>query len=159
MAITEQIKTNYSFILKCMAALATGALLTLAIVATFTMKTTAIVAPILFSAAATGVAGGMAVAAAPILPIAAMLAILGGICLLPFCFGNSCTASRHVHTASWGTPFSFYPPASSHVHGGDVFTGHVHGHPQSHSGPYHSHSNSWNHHGHGFNSGPHHGHF
>ncbi|KTD06928.1 hypothetical protein [Legionella jamestowniensis] len=159
MAITEQIKTNYSFILKCMAALATGALLTLGIVAAFMMKTTALVAPILFSAVATGVAGGMAVAAAPILPIVAMLAILGGICLLPFCFGNSCTASRHVHTASWGTPFSFYPPASSHVHSGSILTGgHVHGHSQPHSGPYHSHSHSGNHHGHDFGS-THHGHF
>ncbi|ASQ46166.1 hypothetical protein [Legionella clemsonensis] len=131
---------NYSFILKCMAALATGAILTLGIVAAFTMKATAVAAPILFSAAATGVAGAVTVAAAPILPIAALLITLGGICLLPFCFGGSCTNSRHTHT-HWGTPFHFYPrafPAGAYVEN----------HHHSHSGPPHHGHFSSNHHRH-----------
>lgn len=147
--VIEFARKNYSFILKCMAALASAALFTLAIIAACSTKSTLI--------------GGALVATAvanPIIGIASgLLLIAGGICLLPFLFSSSCFNSSYRRT-----PYSFANTSSYNpgFYGGTVQVPNY-GYSQQpiptyldnhHSHSHHAHAD---HHGHSQNR--HHGHF
>lgn len=155
--VVKDDNTNYSFMLKCMAAvgaavLAAGAITAIALAAT--AKT-----------AAAGMAvGATALAFSPIIPIIGIATlIIASLCVLPFLFtGSSSTyvATTGPRTSYWGGYTPFFTPVVTtggfghhhhHHHGhdgGGIFGGgHHHGHGDTH------------HHGHGGGMGGHvHGH-
>ncbi|KTD55715.1 hypothetical protein Lsan_3267 [Legionella santicrucis] len=155
---TQQTKqkdtTNYSFLLKCMAALTAAAVATAGIFAAISLKSAA--------ATTTTIAAKMAFASAftPIFPIA--LVLIGLVCVLPFLFSRNTTymPSRTVTTGY--NSFGFYSPSystasvytDSHHHGhqdtGSVYTSsHVHGHDNHvHGHDSHAHGHDSNTHGH-----------
>ncbi|KTC83833.1 hypothetical protein [Legionella brunensis] len=142
--LIELAQTNYSFLLKCMAALATAAVITLGIIAALTMKTTAALAPAIMASTATGAVGITAFTAAPLLPIAALLICIGAVCLLPFCVGSPRSTGYRYYSNNydtWYTP-SFYSGSHTHAH--------------AHGGPHHYHGSDGHHHSHDPYSGGHH---
>ena len=102
---------NYYFILTCMAGL------TLSVAATITVLTLQAT-----TAATASFAAGAA--AATLSPLAALLIIGGGICLLPFlfagCMGSSTT---HRHGSSYGH-FHSHGHGHGHGHGNVIVTDH-----------------------------------
>ncbi|PWY56052.1 hypothetical protein DGG96_08920 [Legionella qingyii] len=161
--------TNYSFLLKCMAAFSAAAIATAGVIAAVSLKSAAV--------ATTALAAKTLLASAfiftPVLPIA--LFAIGLMLVVPFLFGCNNNTYTTVRTTtpgyrSYGS-YSFYTPSSvyngfpySDYGTGTVYasTAHSHGHPTS--GTVHGHSSSHVHghgdshvHGHG---GSHvHGHF
>ncbi|HAT1658247.1 TPA: hypothetical protein RG395_001720 [Legionella pneumophila] len=149
--------TNYSFLLKCMAA-ATAALATAAIVTALVVKATA-TAAVGFGVAATGVA------LSPLLFVGGALLAVAGICCLPLLL--CCGSSRGVYTVSstpayrpWSNVWSTGYNPTFHTHpvyntGGTYHTHHsgtVHTHPNpvhTHGNNVHVHSTTGNFHRHG----------
>lgn len=140
--------TNYSFLLKCMAALTAAAVITAGIIAAVTLKSAAV--------ATTAVAAKMMLASAfvftPIFPIA--LVVIGLVCVLPFLFGcnNNTYTTLRTTTPGYGYTgyngygnYGFYSQPSTHYHGQQstsVYTpdSHMHGHTTS--GTMHGHDTS-----------------
>ncbi|MCW8443464.1 hypothetical protein OQJ19_14775 [Fluoribacter gormanii] len=151
--------TNYSFLLKCMAALSAAAIATAGIIAAVSLKSAAV--------ATTAIAAKTLLASAfifaPVLPIA--LFAIGLMLVVPFLFGcnNNTYTTVRTTTPGYNGIYSFYPPSSvyngfsysdngastvyassNHSHG-HTTSGTVHGHSDSHM---HGHSGSHVH-GHG----------
>lgn len=136
----EEDESNYSFILKCMAA-AGAALVAAGVITAIALAATA-------KAAAVGVtAGATALAFSPIVPIIGIVTlIIASLCVLPLLFsGNSTTYVSSTPRSSYygiGGPTMFVPfgfggshhHGHHHGHGGGIFGGgggggsHHHGH-------------------------------
>lgn len=130
----QENNTNYSFLLKCMAALTAAAVATAGIFAAVSLKSAA--------ATTTTIAAKMAFASAfpPIFPIA--LVLIGLVCVLPFLFSRNNTTYIPNRTVTTGyNSFGFYSPSYSttsvypdthhheHPDTGTVYTSsHIHGH-------------------------------
>lgn len=129
--------TNYSFLLRCMAALTAAAVVTAGIIAAVTLKSAVV--------AATAVAAKTLLASAliftPFFPIA--LFAIGLVFVLPFlfsCNNNTYTAVRTIAPGyrSYGN-YNFYPPTSVYTspdyYTGTVYTSsdHIHSHPSTNS--------------------------
>ena len=158
----QEDNTNYSFLLKCMAALTAAAVITTGVIAAVSLKSAAA------AATTTAIAAKMTLASAfiftPIIPIA--LVLIGLVCVLPFLFGrnNHTYIPNRIVTTGYNN-FGFYSPPSystasvytdSHYHNqgtGTVYTtnSHVHGHdnPTTHGHDSHTHGHSTGVHMHG----------
>lgn len=163
---TENTGTNYYFILGCLGALTTAALITVGAISVFAAQAGA--AATLTAAAFVTTAASMTVTASilPILfPILGAIALITAICALPFLF--SCDPGPYVPTTVVTTPgyrpdrgpLFFHPTPSVVTTGGYVpHYPHQHGHVPNSGGffdnHYHSHNNVPNvpvdnhHHGH-----------
>ncbi|WP_419420824.1 hypothetical protein ACNVED_05880 [Legionella sp. D16C41] len=161
-------KNNYSFQLKCLAALATTAVVAIGIAAAISMKSAAVAAPTaLLATTAAASAAPALFFALPFLLIAA-----GTFCLLPLLFRGCCGPSSRVYTNDYYTPSfgsSFFASRPSvrvdtpYYPSSNYFSSNHHGHESSGSASYpssggifgssrHGHSGSiasTNHHGHG----------
>lgn len=143
----ETKKTDYNFLLKCMAALTSAALLTAGAVAIVAAK----------SGAAGAGAAGLLAASAVAGPIGALAAIIGLVtliaaaCILPCLFGGRRNSVAYVSNPPnyrpwswWSTPVVSVPTAPVHVHRGSIFNrGTTHTHNSSifgNSGTTHSHN-------------------
>lgn len=141
--------TNYSFLLKCMAALTAAAVATAGIFAAVSLNSAA--------ATTTTIAAKMAFASTftPLFPIAFVL--IGLVCVLPFLFSRNTTYTPSSTVTTGYNTFGFYSPSNStasvytdsHHHGhqdtGSVYTSsHVHGHDSR----VHGHDSGSNVHGH-----------
>lgn len=98
--LNKFLKNNYPFILDCLASLIGGALIGLSVYSFYIAKSAAITTM-----------GVMGMSALPILPISLLL--IGGICLVPYLFGDVCRSTRvgHYHL----NPYHFYNPAPTDV--------------------------------------------
>ena len=149
-------KTNYSFILKWMAAVTAAAILALAITASFFAKAGAVAA-----------VGITMAASAPVMPI--VFGVLGAVTLIALlCFlvpslctsrSTSVVSSGYTPTWGWGAPL-FFGGSGHHHHG--HHHGHHHSHHHGHTGGFfggHTHGHSGGGHVHGHSGGGHvHGH-
>ncbi|ETO93739.1 hypothetical protein [Legionella oakridgensis] len=145
----EKNKTNYTFLLACMAALTTAAVITAGIIAATTAKSTALATTVLASKAVLA-AGTTAVAASSLfLPFAvgaAALLLIGAICFLPFLFRPRVVATTsHAWSPSPAvvvTP-GFSPPVRPVVVPSMTTHGHFrpvhHHHPTPVVAPHHHH--------------------
>ncbi|MFO2512412.1 lpg1776 family Dot/Icm T4SS effector [Legionella pneumophila serogroup 2] len=135
--------TNYSFLLKCMAA-ATAALATAAIVTAVVIKATA-TAAVGFGVATTGAA------LSPFLFIGGALLAAAGICCLPLLL--CCGSSRSVYTVSsspayrpWSSAWytGYNPTFHSHpvYNNGGTYHTHHSGTVHTHPNPVHTHGNN-----------------
>ncbi|AAU27855.1 TPA: lpg1776 family Dot/Icm T4SS effector [Legionella pneumophila] len=136
--------TNYSFLLKCMAA-ATAALATAAIVTAVVIKATA-TAAVGFGVATTGAA------LSPLLFVGGALLAAVGICCLPLLL--CCGSSRSVYTVSnspayrpWSSAWytgGYNPTFHSHpvYNNGGTYHTHHSGTVHTHSNPVHTHGNN-----------------
>ncbi|CAM2944111.1 Uncharacterised protein [Legionella steigerwaltii] len=162
MAKNKEDDTNYSFLLKCMAALTAAAIVTAGVIAAVTLKsaaatTTAIAAKTLLTS--------VLMFAPAVFPIA--FVAIGLVFVLPFLF--SCNNNTYTTVRTTTTPgyrgygnYSFYSPAyddtpnpyygastvyvgSDHSHGHPSTQGTVQVHDSAHS---HGHDSGHNRHGH-----------
>ncbi|KTD14192.1 hypothetical protein [Legionella hackeliae] len=150
MGIKDTIKDNYSFILKCMATITAQAIITAGIIATLAAKSTVVSAPFLFAAASTTALGATAVVASPLLPIAAMLLLMGGVGLLSLYFNSCCGGAprHHYHSRSNWTSLNLFSPPVVDVYSTVPTVPVVIKYPDVY--PHHHHNS--NHHGHtGYN--------
>ena len=176
----EAKKTDYNFLLKCMAGLTAAAFLTAGVLAIIAAKTSTGAGAAGFVAASGAVAGPLGALAA----ILAVAAIIAAACILPCLFNSNSSSVAYVspsrprfYSSLWQpTPFVQVPVSGSvfghthhnhhghshgssapvHTHGGSIFGGSSHGHSgtsHGHSGTSHGHSGAS--HGH---SGTSHGH-
>lgn len=168
MAKKREDNTNYSFLLKCMAAVTAAAMVTAGIIAAVTLKsaataTTAIAAKTLLTSTF--------IFAPAVFPFA--LVAIGLVFVLPFLFG--CNSNTYTTVRTTATPgyrsygnYSFYTPTPDYTFpnydtSSNVYIGSAnsHGHPAS-EGTVHVHG-STNTHGHDGNRHGHdatrHGHF
>ncbi|STX28570.1 Uncharacterised protein [Legionella beliardensis] len=145
---TELPRKNHHFMLKCMAALTGVAVASTVALLAFSAKSTALAASTTLMAAA-AVAPAAAPLFLPILPIAAVMLTIGGVCLLPFLFGNSCrNPGYRPYATAYATTPSYQPtfygrPRAVYTNGvaPAPYVGHHHNHPNAYSGHHH--------HGHG----------
>lgn len=121
---TETKKTDYNFLLKCMAALTTAALLTAGAVAIVAAKSGAASAGAASLLAASAVAGPIGALAAMI----GLVTLIAAACILPCLFGGRGNSVAYVSNTPyyrpwswWSTPVVTVPAAPIHVRSGSIF--------------------------------------
>ncbi len=148
----QEDKTNYSFIINCLGALAAAAVIAAAVIVAFALKASTAAAAGLTAKTMLAASASLASIFPAIIPIVGIILLVSAVCLLPFLFrrSNVYAVSSPSYIGGFGSYSGGYPgiyqpgffqsyPSSTatHVHTSPP----VHGHDSG--GGYHNHESSF----------------